>query len=438
MLVALSGGGDSTALLHLITGIAPERRLRVTAAHFDHGLRRSSAAEARRVADRCRAAGVPCRIGRAGPDLARDQAAMREARYAYLREAADEIGAERIATAHQADDQAETVLFRVLRGTGLPGLAGIPARRGRLVRPLLPFGRAELRSWLGRGGVPYLDDPSNRDPRWARARIRETMLPAVEQVWGASAADRLRELAGAAERADAALDTRAHRALERGRRSPPGLGWEERAVSLDRAVLLQTPPEIRGRAVRLLARRRGLTLSGGGTRQAIQFISEGRSGGRVDLGGGLVLAREFDRLVLGRPADDHPDTALTIDGAAAGRGRLFVGGRRVEVVWGPEAGPRDGVIRGAESRGVALSERRLGFPLRLRGWVDGDRLRTGHRTRKLKEIFRESRVPASRRSRLLVVEDGDGSLVWVEGIGRDPEVVPRDGDRVFSLRSEDV
>ncbi|MDX1624771.1 MAG: tRNA lysidine(34) synthetase TilS [Gemmatimonadota bacterium] len=436
MLVALSGGGDSTALLHLLVDMAPQRRLRLVAAHFDHGLRPESSAEAHEVAARSEAAGVPCRVGRAAGELTPDQAALREARYAFLRESADEAGADRIATAHQADDQVETVLFRMLRGTGLAGLAGIPARRGSIVRPLLPFGRDELRSWLERRDAPYLDDPSNRDPRWARPRIRRELLPALEAAWD-EAAGRLGEVARAAGRADAALDARAGRTVERARRPSPRWGWHE-AVALDRPVLRTTIPEIRGRAVRLLAERTGVTLSGGGTRQANQFISEGRSGGRVDLGGGLVLAREFDRFVIGRPASDRPDTTLSIDGGAPGRGTLAVGGRRVAVRWRTHRVPADGALGGDADRVVTLSERRLGFPLRLRGWTDGDRLRTGSGTRKLKELFREARVPESHRSRLVVAEDGDGTLVWVEGIGRDPELAPRAGDRAFSLRSEDV
>ena len=437
MLVALSGGGDSTALLQLLSMEAGERRLRLLAAHFDHGLRPRSAAEARQVEARAQAAGVPCRVGAASEELAADQAALRKARYEFLHEAADESGADRIATAHQADDQVETVLFRMLRGTGLAGLAGIPVRRGRIVRPLLPFDRDTLRSWLEDRGVPFLDDPSNRDSRWARPRIRCALLPALEDAWGAPAAARIRELARAAERADAALDATAGRAIARAESTLPRWGWEE-AVALDRPTLLGRDPEIRGRAVRLVAERAGVTLSGGGTRQAIQFISEGRSGGRVDLGGGLVLAREFDRLVIGRPAIERPDTTLVIHGPGSGRGTLGLGGRRVEVAWRAHRAAAGGPPHAEGARGVTLSERRLAFPLRLRRWEDGDRLRTGRRTRKLKELFREARVPASHRARLMVAEDGDGRLVWVEGIGRDPGVAPGAGDRAFSLRSEDV
>lgn len=432
-MIALSGGGDSTALLHLLHEVRDERALQLTAAHFDHALRADSAREARLVASRARSLDVPCRVGRAGPGLGADQASLRRARYRFLEEVAEAAGADRVATGHQADDQAETVLFRLLRGTGLGGLAGIPERRGPYVRPLLPFRRSELRAWLEARGAPHLEDPSNRDPRWARARIRRSLLPAAEAAWGGPLTERLREVAGAARRADRALDARAETVLRTARRETPGAGWDE-AVALDRPELLKAPAEIRGRAVRLLADRLGVAMTGGGTRQAIQFISEGRSGGRVSLGGGIVLAREFDRLVLGRAATDRPDTILTLGSPREGSGRLYVGGRRVELRWGlpPEAdtGPTAGRVE--------LARERLDFPLRLRSWRDGDRLRTAAGTRKLKELFREARVPESRRSRLVVATDASGRVVWVEGIGRDVSLAPVDRGHAFSLRVRDV
>ncbi len=432
-MAAFSGGGDSTALLRLLRAVREERALELTAAHFDHGQRAESAVEARSVAARARSLGVACRVGRRAEPPSADQAALRRARYAFLDEVADEVGADRVATAHQADDQAETVLFRLLRGTGLGGLAGIPERRGRYVRPLLPFGREELHAWLAERATPYLEDPSNRDPRWARARIRR-LLPAADAAWGGGLDERLREIAGAADRADRALDGRAADLLRGARREAPVHGWEE-AVSLDRSTLLGAPAEIRGRAVRLLADRLDVAMTGGGTRQAIQFISEGRSGGRVDLGGGLVLAREFDRLVLGRAAADRPDSTLILEAPRAGSGRLHVGGRRLEVRWGPPSG--SGRRPGASGRRVELARDRLSFPLRLRSRRDGDRLRTEAGERKLKEHFREERVPESRRSRLLVAADATGRVVWVEGIGRDPALAPDDGSHAFSLRVRD-
>lgn len=445
MVVALSGGGDSTALLHLLRGIGAERELTLLAAHFDHGLRPGSAAEAERVADSVRSVGIALRVGCPASRLPADQASLREARYEFLEDVADEVGAERVATAHQADDQAETVLFRVLRGSGLAGLAGIPARRRRIVRPLLPFGRHELRSWLSTERISWLEDPSNEDSRWARPRIREEVLPAAEAAWGEGLPERLRELGAAASRADASLEARARGLVREARTDPPRHGWRD-AVALSRPVLLEAAPELRGRAVRRIARDLGVRMTGGGTRQANQFVSAGLSGGRVDLGGGVVLAREFDRFVLGRPAPASPDAPLVLEPPEAGRARMHAGGRSVRVSWsrgwtdsrGRAGAPGEDGDPGGGTGGALLAADRLALPLRVRSWSDGDRFGPDRRGRKLKEIFRERRVPASQRSRLVLAEDSRGRIAWVEGVGPDPELVPEAGDRALSLRVEDA
>src|SRR5690606_8586295 len=137
VVVALSGGLDSVVLLHLLRfGTART----VCAAHFDHAMRSDSGADALWVSGLCRAWGVPLAAARA-EDPPRSEAAARELRYAFLHAAAERFAADALATAHHADDQAETVLFRLARGTGLAGLAGIPARRGIIARPLLAFTR---------------------------------------------------------------------------------------------------------------------------------------------------------------------------------------------------------------------------------------------------------------------------------------------------------
>lgn len=373
--------------------------------------------------------------------LEADQAALREARYRFLESVAAEVAADRLATGHQADDQAETVLFRLLRGCGVRGLAGIPSRRGGIARPLLPFRRAELRSWLESEGVGWLSDPSNEDLRWARARIRGRILPAADGAWGGGLADRLREIGDAAARAEAGLEERSGRLVMDALLPPPRHGWHE-AVALDRALLLEAPPELRGRAVRRIARRFGVRMTGGGTRQANQFISAGPSGGRVDLGGGVVLAREFDRLVAGRPAPVEPDTTVTLDDLSVpGRARMRAGGRELEASWRRTAqggGVQSAAGDAGGGDGALLALDRLEPPLRLRSWRDGDRLGTTRGERKLKELFRERRVPASLRSRLVLAEDASGRVAWVEGVGRDPGLAPAAGDRALSLRVEDV
>ena len=437
VLVALSGGPDSTALLHLLHELRDDRRWRLVAAHFDHGLRPESAREARLVVARTEALGVSCRVGRPEERLAERQEAFREARYAFLRRVAREVEADRIATGHQADDQAETVLFRILRGTGIRGLAGIPERRGAVVRPLLPFRRDEIVSWLEDRGIPWLDDPSNRDPRWARARIRTRVLPALEAAWDGPVRERLLELAASARRADRALEARARRLLDEALEGKGG-AWGREAFRLRRPPLAEADRETRGRCVRILASRLDVRLARGGTRQAVEFISEGRSGGRVDVGEGLELAREFDRLWLGRRDEAGPDTVLVVEEAGTGRGTVHVGGRRLEVWWGPGGSPEGRRYDADEARHeVVLARARLRFPVRVRGWRHGDRLRTAAGRRKLKRLFNDHRIPKSRRPRLPLVVDHDGRVVWAAEIGRDPELEPEEGEAPFLMRMDD-
>lgn len=411
--------------------MADRRRLDLVAAHYDHGLREGSGREARQVARRCRAAGVPCRTGRPEEVPEATQAALRRARYRFLETEADRTGSDRIATGHQADDQVETILFRVGRGTGLRGLRGMPERRGRVVRPLLGFRRDELRAWLEARGIDWLEDPSNRDPRWARARVRERLVPALETAWGDPLHHRIRQVAEAAGRADRALDRRARTLLGRALLGRGG-AWGEDAFHLRRGPLAAAHTELRARCVRILARRLDVRATRGGTREAVQFISEGRSGGRIDLGGGLQLAREFDRLWLGRPDEPAPDTVLLLEGPRRGRGTVRVGGRPLRVAWGPGREPAGG------DTAVELARDRLRFPLRLRSRRDGDRLRTGAGDRKLKEIFREGRVPVSRRDRTAVLADREGRVLWVEGLGVDPRAGARADEPTFVTRIQDA
>ncbi len=439
VLVAVSGGPDSMALLHLLAGLAGRRGLSLSAAHFDHGLREGSGEEAARVRSWVAELGVRCTVGGPARRPPPKQEALRRARYAFLRAVADQEGADRIATGHHADDQVETVLFRILRGTGLRGLRGIPARRDRLARPLLPFAREALGSWVEERGIPHLRDPSNRDPRWSRGRLRARVLPALEEAWGEPVREPLLALSRHASRADRALDGHARRLLERARDAPasdPREGWPDDAVRLLLRPLAEADPETRARALREAAREQGVRLTEGGTRSAAEFITEGRSGGRVDVGEGRVLAREFEHLWLGRPPEPTPDEELPIPDPGPDEGRVAIGGRELDVRWRP-AGPAgadpgsdaaadDGYAGGppAPRRRLGVPAGRVGFPLTLRGWRDGDRIRTPAGARKLKRLFNDRRVPLSRRPRIPTLVTASGRTLWVAGLARDPRSVP--------------
>src|SRR5262245_1012790 len=178
VLIGVSGGGDSVALLHLLAGLASRWRLALHALHVDHRLRDDSEGDAEFVTLLGRRLGVPVTV--VAVDVQRRgslEAAAREARHAALATHAEKIGASRIALGHTQDDQAETVVMRVLTGAGARGLAGIPPVRDRIIRPLLGLRRRELQEELRAAGLGWREDPTNQDRKFLRNRIRHDVLP---------------------------------------------------------------------------------------------------------------------------------------------------------------------------------------------------------------------------------------------------------------------
>ncbi len=183
LLLALSGGGDSMALLHVLSALSRKQGFFVAAHGVDHGLRAEAAAELDRAERQCQALGVPFERTRlalaAGGNL---QARARDARRAALIAAADAAGAELIATAHHADDRAETVLLRLLRGSGPRGLAALPLRSGFWIRPQGRARKTDVSAHLARHRLAFDEDPSNSNRRFLRTRVRYEVLPLLEQL----------------------------------------------------------------------------------------------------------------------------------------------------------------------------------------------------------------------------------------------------------------
>jgi tRNA(Ile)-lysidine synthase len=218
VLVAVSGGPDSVALLSGLAAIRLPGSGQLIAAHFNHGLRgEQSDADEAFVVDLCRRRGISCEVGRADqaagpqglPDEdrergSRSEAHLRAARYHFLSATARRVGARYVATGHTADDQAETVLLRILRGTGIAGLAGIRRHRQllpgvSLVRPLLNVSRSLAREYLQSLGQGYREDSSNADLRYTRNRVRHELLPHLADQYNAGIVAALTRLAGLAE-----------------------------------------------------------------------------------------------------------------------------------------------------------------------------------------------------------------------------------------------
>jgi tRNA(Ile)-lysidine synthase len=242
VLVAVSGGPDSVALVDLLCALRGPLGLTLSAVHVHHGLRPEADAEADAVRGLCERLGVPCRVERVAvrrePPWDGLEAESRRARHAALDRVARELGAARIALGHTVDDQAETVLMRLLQGAGPRGLGGMAPVRGRLIRPLIETGRDAIEAHLRERGLTWIEDPSNRDPRFLRNRIRHELLPFMAGLAGAPVAEALARSAAAVRALVTDLEARARDDLA-------ALGTRDGAgITLDVTALIGRPVEL--------------------------------------------------------------------------------------------------------------------------------------------------------------------------------------------------
>ncbi len=293
VLVAVSGGADSLALLHILNALRADLAITIHAATLDHGLRGAQGAEdAAFVAQVAAAWQIPCVVGSA--DVPRQaavwrlgtEAAARRARYAFLRETAAQVGAACIATGHHLDDQVETVLLHLIRGSGLAGLRGIlphSQREGvRLVRPLLGVPHADLSAYVAALGITPRDDPTNADQQYARNKVRHTVLPLLREI-NPSVATSIGRMAATLREDYAALVASL----------PPYV-----PPSIRREVFLSLPLAVRRlwlrAAVAHLAPDHDLSFER--VEAAIRFVERLRKVGGVQLGSGLWLRANPTRL----------------------------------------------------------------------------------------------------------------------------------------------
>jgi tRNA(Ile)-lysidine synthetase-like protein len=358
ILVAVSGGPDSTALLLKLH----EEGREIVAAHYDHALRDGSDDAARQVAELCRRLGVPLISERRTEPVPKGspQAAARTLRYAFLERARAEAGADEVALAHTADDVVEGVVLHLLRGCGLAGLRGMPARRDAFVRPMLRMWRSEVRAFLDQRGVVPYEDPANVDTRFARVRVRLEILPAME-------------------------------------RERPGITRRLHAVAMNAARLYAmgeddpTPAE----TVKRLYVAAGGPAPGLSRRhiEAILKLAEGGRGGRgVDLPGGLRF-----RIVGGHmqivPSRPVPKASSLVIRDCAGCGDA-------------------GAVHLRAGLHMSLGYRKPGLRMRPAG---------GRGTRKLQDIFVDARVPREERDNWPLVFAGE-RLAWVPGVAVDADL----------------
>lgn len=294
VLACLSGGSDSTFLTWALSEIGCE----VIAFHLDHGLRPGSERDARGAEAIASELEIPIHSLTADIDIAAGsspETAAREARYQIAEQIADETAADWIATGHTADDQIETFFINLARGAGLDGLAAIPPRRGRIVRPMLSVSRDAARQACSDRGLKFIDDPTNADTSILRNRIRHDLVPKLAEILGPGYRDAmLRQFAylrGDAELLNALADAK----LKKSMLLAGGL-----AVGIEVSALAGLNQALARRMVR-----RALALIGVETPPAGRFVEDAiraaREGGSADLGGGFIARREGEYLVV-RPS----------------------------------------------------------------------------------------------------------------------------------------
>jgi len=379
--IACSGGPDSMALADAT--IAEAGAARITLLHVDHGLRPGSSRDGEMVSHWADEIGVHCLVVRVEvDDGASLEDAARRARYAVLGRLARRLGLSWVLTAHTARDQAETVLMRILRGAGPGGLAGIPPRRSRYLRPLLDLPRSTIDAYVEARGLPTVVDLMNNDPRFLRSRIRHELLPQLARE-NPRIEEALCRLADSAREWSEAIDMAADKLV---------------AGELDCSALAAAPPAVAKRALARAAAAAGLAPEAVHLDELRELCAAATAGTRtLDLPGGRAV-RVYGRMQF------VPFLAMTLSPPAL-------------AVDGPDG------------------------PYEVRPWRPGDRMRPPRlngRSRKLSDLYTDARVPRGLRvSARVVVRSRDGAIVWAEhlgpALGADVTVTPAEIERSANL-----
>jgi tRNA(Ile)-lysidine synthase len=414
--VAVSGGADSVALLGLLLELREHLGIVLSVVHFHHQIRGADAdADQQFVAGLAQAHGLELHLAAgdtpatAASERLSLETAARGLRYGCFGELISIGRLDKVATAHTLDDQAETVLLKLLRGAGTRGLAGIYPRvevhregegaHGAVVRPLLTTRRAELREYLEGIGQPWREDASNLDLRHRRNRIRHTLIPVLEREFNPNLAQRLGELAEIARAEEEYWQSEVGRVVV-----------EQQPISIRSLSLL--PLALRRRLLRAVALSHGLNLDF----EQVEQILEAAAGSsakpkRVDLGDGWRALRVGDRLEFRRaPGEsDLRRCATDYDYLLAVPGEILVqeAGLVVRV---------ERVERGEGWNGNVLSTKVLASPLQLRNWRPGDRFWPAQtkEPKKVKELLQQRHVPPEQRRSWPVILSGS-EIVWMRG-----------------------
>lgn len=421
VLLGVSGGADSLALLHLMHHAAVPMGFELVVGHADHGLHPDSAQVAAMVAGYAEGLSVPVVVGRLALAAGSSESAARVARHAWLEQVRQDRGCTYLFLGHQRDDQAETVLMRVLAGSGPAGLAAMRAVQGTVVRPLLVFGREELARYLAGAGWQCWQDPANADPRHTRSWLRAEVLPRLAARDPATP-DLLVRVADQAAEHREAWDT----VLEH----LPGLEvlTESGGVSVAAAPLLGYDSGLARTLIQAAGRRAGAVVGPQMVGRILDLVASSRSGSWVPLAGTWRAELDFGRLriVTRGAAISPPQTWLGASSPGAVQWGRWGLAWRHEVA--PDRVPRDGwtswFIPGACT---------------VRPWQPGDRIRPrgGVGKRLAVRCMQDALVPRADRGGWPVLQaPGAGPILWIPGICRAEDAVPPPGSEALRIDVE--
>lgn len=410
VLCAVSGGRDSMALLHVLLTLGTQQGFAVAAAHYNHHLRESAARDEALVRRWCGERGIPLTVGGgdvrafAGSSGKSIEDAARTLRYEFLENAAAECGADFIATAHHRQDNAETFLLHLLRGSGLQGLGGIPPVRGSIIRPLLDADRTDIDGYIKENAISYAEDETNADTAYTRNRLRLELLPLLEEIAPGSVG-RI-AAASALLRADEEFFSQYTASL-----------LPEGKTEIPIALLKAQSGPIAARLVREAARRLGAELTGAQTEAVLNL----RGGACLSLGGGLRAAREGKVLRFYRLAEPAKPLSLSL-------GQQSWGSFRVTVM---ETG--DEV---AENAHTVVLRGDIREPV-IAAWDGTGRLGVENGRRTVKRLLADHGISAVQRENCPAVY-ADGTLAAVFGAGTDTGFRPLPGEKkiVITLENE--
>ena len=421
VVAAVSGGCDSVCMLHILSKLAGTIGFSLEAAHFNHKLRQEeSERDEQFTKNLCEKLEIPLHVGAGDVSgyAARSAVGIEEAarilRYEFLEKISEETGADRIATAHNADDNAETVLFNLTRGSGIKGLCGIPPVRGKIIRPVMFLTRTRIEQYMEENGLDHVEDSTNADTDYTRNKLRHNVMPVLRRI-NPNVSGSIMDTKQLLTWDDEFISAFAQRFIDG--------NFNNGCVSA--ADIAGLHPAVAGRVVKMLCPHADFDH----VKSVLELCRSEKASVSVSLPG-MTVRKEYDTLSFGMQSDD--------DGINK---HILPVGKRIIV---PEINAAVRVFEAENSGKVYKTFNTFLFKkssicgsIILRSRRTGDKINLSGCSKQLKKLFIEKRIPASRRQKIPVLADESG-VIAVVGMGIDRRCMPQKGDAVIIIEFEEL